>query len=228
VSIVIAALFEHGAVLAADPFVLDNAAESTSKQFDSQRLLANSHLGLLFASVGSTWVFKRAAARLKLGQRRRTMPHPPRLGSSWCRLSELWRKRRSRDPDAASRFREPSRSTLLMVGAKMEPSIIAILDSGQVVQPGRFAAIGSASHLTIGRLRDAGAIENQPLGAVLAMVFECFELAEADLFTTGFPVVGIATPQGVLTFEEETAEAWDSSRRKLREAVVARAERSLA
>lgn len=209
-SLLIAARYRHGVVLASDPFVFDNDPLRPSRRLEFDRVHVAADGSAVFAAVGALWVF-RAFCRQYDAESIAQTPSTDRVAEIWKNPCAEWRRARDRTDGRSASLRTISRSQLIAVRCRRPWRIEAWDDAGNPANSETFIVTGSAAGWVRDSVSRPGARFNprDTLETCLARVRACFSAGARDLFVVGFPSIVVVHQGGVVDCSRESERAWN-------------------
>lgn len=213
-SLLIAARYRDGVVLASDPFVFDNDPARPSRRVDFDRFEIAPDQSAVFAAVGAMWVFRTFQRQFDAESARETLS-PARIAEIWKNGCDEWRRGRESETHGARRgsLRELSESLLIAVRRRRPWTIDACSCSGAWTSSRTWIVTGSAAGWVRDHMSQASNRfdARDSLADCLAKVRACFTAGQRDLYVIGFPAVVCVSDDGIHDFSEASRDAWENS-----------------
>lgn len=209
-SLLIAARYREGVLLASDPFVFDNDPVRPRRRLDFDRFHVAADQSVVFAAVGSLWVFREFCRRFDEKQARRAVSRVG-IAALWSDLCTRWRSGRTRkEHGAAASLRALSDSLLIAIHREKPWRIEAITADGVSTSSRSFIVTGSAASWVRGYLLNA---ENRfdsrhSLERALELMRGCFAAGASDLYVVGFPALACVRAHDIVDCSHACAAAW--------------------
>lgn len=205
-SLILAARFKEGIVVASDSFVFDNDGLLPTKRITFQKHIISTNYGLVIAGVGSRWLLNQVKNWLDSVNLERSQLLGE-LAKKWSSLNAEWKSKRTEELEAddSKPLRTLSDSLALLVDSSCPSSILILLPTCEVQQSNTFVLAGSGNDLVRHQLHREKIEYNpqQTLHDCLSFAKWCFDIASNDLYVTGFPTFTIVTQDHIEDVSEE-------------------------
>jgi 20S proteasome alpha/beta subunit len=211
-SLVIAAKYTDGIVLAADAFVFDNDRVLTTKKLDFSKIVTLDKKGVVVAGVGSSWVFWQAIQIIDDSVQPISMLISKLLGPKWKELNKKWQEARIKDSDVQDfaeeqnrTLRPPSESALIIVRQDNIEEVMILDENGNLHLTKTFLFTGSGSALLRYKIQVGEIIflPTMSLEDLMSQIIKAYRLCRADLFCSGIPTFVIITKNDIVDYSNK-------------------------
>ena len=216
-SIIVAARYNKGILLASDPFYFDNDGEVPLKGINFNKFIVSVQYRCAMVGVGSAWVLEQAAKWIA-AERFPSDHFLPALTAKWKQLNHEWKKDREREiAESKVQTLRPLSDSIFFLAKSDDLSTMHIGDSeGKLHSTSSFVLSGSGSGLVRHLLESTGQkfSPNDSLEKCLDLTRRCYCAASYDLYVIGFPSIVLVTEKGIRNFTEKCAALWSNAQNK--------------
>ena len=216
-SLILAARFQDGILLASDPFVFNNDGELPIKHIQFNKLYISKKLKSVFASVGSSWVFNEFTSWIEANNFSEANTIE-KISNQWAYLNKLWKDQRESDTlNLDNHTLRPLSDSILVSIFEKDLNLINIFDSnGNKKTTSQFVFSGSGSLFVENYLRESKKSFNptDSLTQCVDLIFECYNSAYKDLYVIGTPSMAVIVPEKTINYAEECSLLWQKNRKQ--------------
>lgn len=214
-SLVLAARYKGGVLMAADPFSFDDQSSLALRSFRFDKFIIDR--GLVVAGVTGMGVINRMRHWIADREAPDDADFLPDLAGAWAECETGWQaERQAVNAGDNNILVRPGPDVLFAAAGTHDPGAIHFGDRvGNIHSTTTAVLSGFGSH-PAGRHLAGGHKRFEPamsLADCLDLAFECFLAASADLMVIGRPSIVLVTSGGVIDFHERCRAIWQGVER---------------